>query len=66
MAESELITAKDMITYKTLTQESFSEYINLAYYNYGEPESNTKDANDPELWCSMLMKWKSLFSKALK
>ena len=49
VAESELITAKDMITYKTLTQESFSEYINLAYYNYGEPESNTKDANDPEL-----------------
>ena len=61
MVESELITAKYMITYKTLTQEAFSEYLNLAYYNYWEPEDNTKDANDPELSWSMLMKWKRFF-----
>ena len=59
VANSELITSKDIITYETLTQEACSEYFNLLYSNLLYPASNTKGSDEthfPKAYADQMVK----------
>ena len=66
LTNSELIPAKDTITYKTLTQEACSGYHNLVDSNRWKPADHTKEADEPELPNDYSTGMEKVVSKALK